>query len=146
MGKNEKDLHILIAEDDPEDFLLFEMAIHENDESATISHAHNGRQLMEFLQPYNISSRLLRRHEPDIIITDVRMPFAGGLEVLKHVRARQEYEKVPVVVFSTLGTDEEKQLAGDLGATRFYRKPHTFMDLKEMIAEIISEYNSERKG
>lgn len=58
---------------------------------------------------------------PDAIITDVRMPFLTGLELLQKVRERGW--GTPVVIMSAFGDKELEQRATALGAAAFLDKP-----------------------
>ncbi|MCH7401194.1 response regulator transcription factor [Belliella kenyensis] len=59
---------------------------------------------------------------PDLIITDVMMPFRNGLEIINH--AKMVNPKVPVIVLSSLGEEENTVLeAFTIGASDFIPKP-----------------------
>lgn len=65
---------------------------------------------------------LIEGNEPDMILTDIMMPFISGLEVISHVRNKLE-KKTPIVVFSSAGQEEMVLNAFNLGATDFMSKP-----------------------
>ncbi len=65
---------------------------------------------------------LIADNNPDMILTDIMMPFISGLEVISHVRNKLEM-KTPIVVFSSAGQEEMVLNAFNLGATDFMSKP-----------------------
>jgi len=65
---------------------------------------------------------LIESHNPDLILTDIMMPFISGLEVISHVRNKLE-NQVPIIVFSSAGQEEMVLKAFSLGANDFMGKP-----------------------
>lgn len=59
---------------------------------------------------------------PDLILLDLIMPRMGGLEVLERVKADPRLKKVPVLILSNLGQDEDIQRALQLGAADYLIK------------------------
>ncbi|WP_333865059.1 response regulator transcription factor [Sphingobacterium sp.] len=59
--------------------------------------------------------------ELDLIITDIMMPFASGIEVLYSIKKLEK--KIPVIVLSNMGQEEVVIEAFDLGASDFMVKP-----------------------
>jgi two-component system response regulator len=130
---------ILVAEDNPDDYFLLQMAIIEANEDIHIYHVYNGAQLMEFLLQEGVNKKLRHHANPDLIITDLKMPFVDGLQVVKKVRDLDQFKHIPVYLFSDNDSDSNKAKAVETGATRFYRKPHTFAQLQSIIREILKE-------
>ncbi len=65
--------------------------------------------------------RAARRHRPDLVITDVRMPGESGLDLLATLR--QEFPNLPVVVTTAHGTMETAVEAVSRGAFDYLPKP-----------------------
>lgn len=65
---------------------------------------------------------LIEKHNPELILTDIMMPFISGLEVISHVRNVLNFQ-TPIVVFSAAGQEKIVLQAFDLGATDFMTKP-----------------------
>ncbi|WP_291098880.1 MULTISPECIES: response regulator transcription factor [unclassified Flavobacterium] len=65
---------------------------------------------------------LIEKHNPDLILTDIMMPFISGLEVISHVRNKLN-RQTPIIVFSAAGQEEIVLKAFNLGATDFMSKP-----------------------
>ncbi|MCK5400148.1 MAG: response regulator transcription factor [Flavobacteriaceae bacterium] len=65
---------------------------------------------------------LIESQSPDLVITDIMMPFISGLEVISHVRNKLALE-IPIIVFSSAGQEEMVLKAFSLGANDFMGKP-----------------------
>jgi DNA-binding NarL/FixJ family response regulator len=70
---------------------------------------------------------LVRRHRPDVVLTDIRMPVLDGLEVTRRVRALPE--PPTVVVLTTFDLDEYVFAALQAGAAGFLLKDTPPRDL-----------------
>ena len=63
----------------------------------------------------------LERTNPDVVLTDIRMPGAGGMELLK--RAIELDEHRPVILMTGYGTVEQAVEAMHIGASNYVQKP-----------------------
>ena len=64
---------------------------------------------------------LVRQHRPDVILLDVLLDAASGLDALE--RLRKLHHKTPVIVLSAFATDDLLEAAVDAGADDFIAKP-----------------------
>lgn len=64
--------------------------------------------------------QLARSYRPDLILLDLGLPDADGLDVTKEVRAES---RVPIVVLSARGREADKVAALDAGADDYLTKP-----------------------
>lgn len=71
--------------------------------------------------------------KPDLIITDIMMPELDGLGMVKIVRANSDLKKVPIIILSALGRDEDIKKGMDLGANDYISKPYSAEDLLKKI-------------
>lgn len=71
---------------------------------------------------------LFRREQPDLLISDIRMPRRDGLQVAMAVR--QEAPEVPVTVITANGTETLLLKALRAGVTDFVKKPVRMEDLR----------------
>lgn len=77
-----------------------------------------------------------QRVRPDIILLDIIMPKKDGFEVLKALMGKKETKDIPVLVFSTLGQEQDIKKAMGLGARDYTNK--TFFDFDTLIRKIMS--------
>ena len=101
---------IVLAEDNSIFLLLLKFRLEK--EGYKIVTAVNGKEAIE----------LIEEHSPELILTDIMMPFISGLEVISHVRNKLNMQ-TPIIVFSSAGQEEIVLKAFDLGATDFMSKP-----------------------
>ena len=73
----------------------------------------------------------------DLILLDIMMPGATGLEVLGKIREMDERKSTPVVILTAKGQDADRQAAFSLGADDFLTKPFSPKKLLARIHEII---------
>ncbi len=81
---------------------------------------------------------LLEVHKYDAVITDVSMPGAGGLAILKRIQAR--HLTIPVIVISATG-DQFKDLFSERGAFAYFSKPFRFEELESAVAQALDAPN-----
>ncbi len=74
----------------------------------------------------------------DLILLDIMMPGATGLEVLEKIRAMEARKSTPVVILTAKGQDADRQAAFSLGANDFLTKPFSPKKLLARIHQIIA--------
>ena len=79
----------------------------------------------------------LEAHPVGLILSDINMPNMDGLEMLNHIKARDEWKQVPVVMVSTEGSQAKVLDAVRLGAAGYVRKPFNAEQIKEKLAGIV---------
>jgi two-component system chemotaxis response regulator CheV len=63
--------------------------------------------------------------KPNMIITDLEMPVADGAFVVRTLRDDNEFKKTPILVFSSLASEENERKVLSIGANKFIGKPDT---------------------
>jgi two-component system chemotaxis sensor kinase CheA len=58
----------------------------------------------------------------DAVISDVEMPNLSGLELTAKIRQYKEYDELPIVLVTTLASDEDKRRGADAGANAYLSK------------------------
>jgi DNA-binding response OmpR family regulator len=101
---------ILLAEDNSTLSLLLKFRLEK--EGYELFMAVDGKEAVEIIDKHNL----------DLIITDIMMPYISGLEVISYIRNKLKVE-IPIIVFSSAGQEEMVLKAFDLGANDFMGKP-----------------------
>jgi two-component system response regulator YesN len=86
---------------------------------------------------------LLQTAKPDVLITDIKMPFMDGLQLCKIVRERMP--SVKIVILSGHDEFEYARQAIKLGVTEYLLKPVTVQDLHNVLQKIAAQLEQERK-
>jgi len=109
-------MKILIAEDDP---LIQKTVVHKlQKEGFDVVPCSDGKEALEAL-PLEL---------PDIVLTDMMLPYASGLEIVSAVK-KLEGKNIPVIVFSTMGQEDIVEEAFNLGADDYVTKPFSLTEL-----------------
>ncbi|EMY76420.1 response regulator receiver domain protein [Leptospira weilii serovar Ranarum str. ICFT] len=137
--KNRNSIHILVAEDDPDDRLLMKDGFRENNLINPLHFVKDGEELFEFLQNKGEYSDILKYPRPGIILLDLNMPRMDGREVLKTIKSSAKFKTIPVIVLTTSREEEDMFQTYDLGANSFIRKPVEFGAFMETI-RTLGEY------
>jgi len=66
----------------------------------------------------------VQQENPDLVLLDLILPGIDGFEVLSRIKKNQELAKVPVIILSNLGQQEDVQRGLNLGAVDYLIKAH----------------------
>ncbi len=128
---------LLLADDDEDDFFIIRQAFEELGRPYTLQHVRDGKELLDYLST-NVEGG---RQIPDLIILDINMPRVNGFQALEMIRKSETYAEVPVFIYSTSVTSEDKQKCMMLGANAFFTKAYTYKKVLAFAADIDSFLN-----
>ncbi len=131
MDKILKTLKILIVEDEKKLASLLKESILDTFFKVII--AKDGD---EGLKKYN-------SFKPDIIITDIMMPFCDGLEMTQKIKELDE--NIPIIVLSAHSDKEKLLKAIDLGINKYFIKPFDPDELINYINKIVPKLQKEKE-
>ncbi|MBI3668709.1 MAG: sigma-54-dependent Fis family transcriptional regulator, partial [Acidobacteria bacterium] len=77
----------------------------------------------------------LEQYPVDIVVTDLKVPQLGGLELLKHIRAN--YPQIAVMMLTQYGTIETAVEATRLGAMDYVTKPFHVQELRAKLERLV---------
>lgn len=72
----------------------------------------------------------------DVVITDINMPNMDGIQLVKALRANDEYRTTPVLIVATEGGQAKVQEALEAGANNCIYKPFTSDALREKLTAV----------
>ncbi|HEY8809498.1 MAG TPA: response regulator, partial [Solirubrobacterales bacterium] len=83
--------------------------------------------------------RLCRYKQPDLMLLDLTLPDASGLDVLQEIREADGIvsrfdPRLPVIVLSGRGTDQDRVRGLEFGADDYVVKPYLYSELRARIA------------
>ncbi|MDO9184879.1 MAG: response regulator transcription factor [Bacteroidia bacterium] len=79
---------------------------------------------------------LLKNEHFDLIITDLNMPFFGGMEIINLVRNELKLS-TPIIVLTAFGIEKAELDAFEIGASEFIAKPFSPSILKARIEKLL---------
>lgn len=71
---------------------------------------------------------LLKKNKPVLIILDLIMPGMSGFDILEQLKASTGLSKIPVIVLTNLGQEEDKKRCLELGVKEYYVKTATSLE------------------
>ena len=116
---------VLVVEDDPE--MLALVCEHLTAEGHAVTGASRGAEAI---------SRL-RTGEFDVVLTDLRLPDADGMEVLRV--ARESQRDVPVILFTAFGSIETAIRAIRQGAYDYVTKPFSLEEIGLLVGKAVED-------
>jgi len=118
---------ILVVEDDH--LMLKAIGNILNRGGFNVHNAPNGKEALEMLESASY----------DVVITDLMMPHAGGLEIVSKIRADSSKKDTRVIVVSSMAQEEMITEAFNLGADDFLKKPVMAGDLVSRIHKLLRQ-------
>jgi DNA-binding response OmpR family regulator len=126
-------MNILVAEDEPLMLMAIEAKL--KNEGFDVIGTQDGRQALKALETI----------VPDLIITDILMPYTSGLELISIVKSNQN-KKIPIIVLSGLGQEDTVMEAFQLGADDFITKPFNPTELSVRVKRLLKIPTGSAKG
>jgi CheY-like chemotaxis protein len=71
----------------------------------------------------------------DLVITDIKMPGMGGLELLTLIKSK--YPATEVIVMTAYGSPEKREEALQKGARFYIEKPFEIREIKQLVMELL---------
>jgi two-component system, OmpR family, KDP operon response regulator KdpE len=118
MTNQDEKRNILVVDDEPQITRVLKTTL--SSHGYGIRTAADGEQALQELKGWS----------PDLVITDLRMPNVGGLELCRAIRAES---RVPIIVLSVKGEESIKVEALDAGADDYVTKP---FNVNELLARV----------
>jgi len=122
---------ILYVDDDIDDLFLISEAFEKYTNHLTVVHADNGAEGLKTLEK-------LQENLPCLLIIDINMPVMDGKEMLVKLREDSKFKDLPVIMFSTSGSQKDKQFAEDYEA-EFISKPASYSELRSLVEQFVSK-------
>jgi len=124
---NEREIEILLVEDNPGDARLTTEALKEARVRNKLNHIDDGDEALAFMRRQGKYSGAQR---PDLILLDLNLPRKDGREVLAEIKADDRLKRIPVVILTTSQAEEDILRAYNLNANCYVSKP---VDLEQFI-------------
>lgn len=124
--RGERNLAILIVEDEPGLRMLLEKSLQKHNQR--VISVGNGFEALSIFANQQI----------DLVIMDVMMPIMDGFETCSELR---KLSNVPIVMLSGLGSAKTEADALQCGVNVFLRKPVSLTTLRLCVQSLLNEHN-----
>lgn len=117
--------YILVVEDEPDIAAL--VAYHLARDSYRVRTVGDGAEAL----------RVIERERPDLIVLDLMLPGASGLEVLRELRGRPEWTALPVILLTARKEERDRIEGLSLGADDYVPKPFSPQELVLRVGAVL---------
>ena len=126
---------VVMVDDDEDDLYIakqcYEMAGLDN----PLLTFNNGEAFLAYLDKVELNEASL----PVYALIDINMPRMNGFAVVRKIREREQFHKIPLILMFSNSSDEgDKKKAKELGADEYLVKPHTvngYLDMFRNLSE-----------
>lgn len=87
--------------------------------------------------------KILEKNRPDLLILDLGLPDADGLDIIREVR---EWNNIPIIILSVRNREEDKITALDAGSDDYLTKPFGVGELLARIRGVMRRTAGEKLG
>ncbi|MGN7477149.1 chemotaxis protein [Solibacillus silvestris] len=122
LGKRDRsEKKVVIAEDSP---LLRKLLFDTMNEAGYVNTEffENGRDAYEYLEALVKADKEIEKHV-QMVVTDIEMPQMDGHHLTKKIKTHPDLQKLPVIIFSSLITDDLRHKGDQVGAEDQISKP-----------------------
>jgi two-component system, OmpR family, phosphate regulon response regulator PhoB len=84
----------------------------------------------------------VRRHHPDLVLLDLRMPRLDGIEVLRALRADPATARLPILILTARAHPLDVERGEEAGATDYILKPFSPRELVRRIEDALTRVGS----
>jgi CheY-like chemotaxis protein len=118
----------LLTDDDRDDREMFSEALASIAPDIVYHWAEDGQQALQLLASDD---------KPDVLFLDINMPVMNGWELLHKLKKDNNYNDIPVIIYTTSSEQRDKEIAKDLGALCFVTKPDNFRLMKSILKVVV---------
>lgn len=126
---------ILLIEDNEDDELLTLRAFKKSNLNNQIEVLRDGEAAINYFSkagPYSHA----KGEELSLILLDLNLPKVHGLEVLKFLKEKEEFKRVPVVILTTSTETKDLSRAYELGVNSYVQKPVEITDFVQAMIKL----------
>ncbi len=127
MQSAEKKLKTILLVEDNEDHI--EHALDALDEGGLVKQVkvvRDGQAALDYIHHEGEYADPQTAPRPGLILLDVKLPKIGGFEVLEILKSNDQYKRIPIIMLTTTGNQEDIDRGAELGANDYIIKPVEF--------------------
>lgn len=128
--QRQKEIIILLAEDDDGHAKLTEHGLKNSGISNEIIRFKNGKEVWEYLTKQNSLDKSY------LLLLDIKMPIMDGIEVLEKMKSDDELKQIPVIMLTTTEDPREVENCYKIGCNVYITKPVDFEKFTETLKRL----------
>lgn len=126
-------IEVLLVDDDEDDVLLMREALRTAKSSTRLEVLGDGSEVIPYLRGEGDHAGANR---PDLILLDLNLPGRAGNQVLADIKGDPDLRRIPVVMLTVSGAEEDVLRSYDLHANAYVTKPVDLNSFMEAIRKI----------
>jgi two-component system, chemotaxis family, chemotaxis protein CheY len=100
---------------------------------------YSGCRIVDAMNSLEALVLLSKENNFDLILLDINMPVMNGVQFMEKIRKEKICRRIPIIVISTEGSQEDTLKAITLGAWGYIVKPFKPPMLHELIEKVIAK-------
>jgi CheY-like chemotaxis protein len=133
---------ILIVEDDVNDQTFIQRALKRSGVANRIAVVNDGEEATAYLRGFDLYQDRSLHPLPRLIITDLKMPRMGGIQLLAWMQDRPEFRLIPTLVLTSSNDQADINAAFAHGAKGYMIKPVQFAELEKLMNTITNYWRA----
>jgi two-component system response regulator len=136
MNMTERQIEILLVEDNTDDVELTLHALRKENLANSIHVARDGEEALDFLFCNGSHSNRSFENPPRLVLLDLKLPKVDGMEVLKRLKSDPRTSTIPVVILTSSKEERDLVQGYGLGANSYIQKPVDFTQFRETVKTV----------
>lgn len=133
---------ILLVEDDVNDQTFIQRALKRSGVVNRVAVVNDGEEATMYLRGFDLYRDRTLHPLPQLIITDLKMPRMGGVELLRWMGQRPEFRVIPTIVLTSSSDQADINAAFAHGAKGYMIKPVHLSDLEKLVLTIANYWRA----
>ena len=129
---------VFLVEDNPADIFFMRTALQsEGIDSSDVLVAQDGEKAIAFVETMDTDPEAPC---PQVILLDLNLPRASGMEVLRCLKRSARFSDVPVIIVTSSDAAADREEAASLGANGYFLKPQNldeYMKLGSIVKAVL---------
>lgn len=122
-------IRIFLIEDDADDIELLEVSLKDNSVVYHMDVVMEGDKVKDYIKNCNTL--------PHVIVMDFNLPRVHGREIMKEIKANDNFRNIPLIVLTTSTAKEDVEYSYKMGADSFITKPTTIQGFNATVGTIV---------
>lgn len=120
--------NVLYVEDEENDVHFMRRAFRRAGQEERLRVVVDGQAAMDYLAGRGLFGNRLNYPLPAMVLLDLNLPTVSGFQVLVWIRQQPQFQRLPVVIFSSSPRVEDRLQAKELGANDYMEKPDSGLE------------------